>query len=299
MELVQMRIFLKEKLAFILVLGLISISCTRELSYKVTYDPISLPTQIDKIIVASKADTLDLSQFKKKQRRRLAFSQQSRDFLIKSITDEFANDPNYKWVLDSLYESKMETFLTGFDSSTLVLIPSLSISTSDGFRISSDDDNVNYTTYHARMSVSIYQRTKLINNITLNDKAEVEGSEFVFIIDVFGKETIRFSPEIKGMLLGLANDYHKRWYPQTETLTKVAFTGNKFKGFDKLFDQGEYDKAGALLTPHLASSNLALQMKASYNMHILCDAKGDIECSNKWLANYERCRKEVNAQYER
>ncbi len=281
-----------------LFLMLICLSCTREVSYQVSYDPIVLPSPIDNIIVADPIDTLDLSQFKKRKRAEIAFNQATQDYLIESITNEFASDPNYKQTSDTLYESDLATFLRPFDSGTIVLIPYLSITKSDGFTMSSDEENRNYSTYYATTTVSMYNQSKKVNEITLNDKVKVEGSDLVLLVDAFAKEDLNFSNDIEGMLRDLASEYRRRWYPRTETITKTAFIGKKFKGFDEYFNKGELDQATSLVSPYLDSKNLTLQMQASYNMHIICEAQRDVDCSNKWLTNYERCQRELREQNE-
>ncbi len=276
----------------------ICLSCTREVSYQVSYDPIELPEPINTIVVGDRADTLDLSQLKKRKRSEVAFKQATQDYLVESITNEFATDTSYEQASDSVYDVSLENFLENFDSETAVLIPHLNITKSDGFTISSDEDNINYSTYYATATISMYHKSKKVNQIKLSDKVKVEGSDLVLLVDAFAKEDLNFSDDIKEMLEHLATEYRRRWYPRTETVTKTAFVGKKFKGFDEYFNKGEFDQASALLTPYLDSQNLTLQMQASYNMHIVCDAKRDIDCSNKWLTNYERCQRELSEQYK-
>lgn len=279
---------------------LLFVTCKTSVQYEVNYKPIEVPEEAKKIVIAASRQKMeDESKLSKKQKRELEFNLATKAYMIEEIKYRFSRDNNFLSVSDTTYEGQTQSFIEYFDSTVLVLVPDLNITKSDGFTISSDEDNENYSTYYGALNTFVYNAGKLMTRINLNETTEVEGSDLVLVIELISSERVKFSPEIERMLGRLAIDLHNRWYPRTEKRDKSVYLGKKFKGFDKYFNAQAYDKAEAVISPYLNSANLSLQMKASYNMHVLCEAQGDIDCAANWLNNFNRCRDELNSQYEK
>ncbi len=286
-----------KKVVIILLITLLA--CSKEVYYQVSYDAMAVPSEIDELIIAKEADQVDYSGLKKKERRERLFESATGNYVIKRISQIFKSDTNFLLVRDTVYSSDVDSFIKGLDEGTFVLLPTLSMTKSDGFTMSSDAENKNYSTYYASLTVTLQSSNDEQKKTTIDDKVKVEGDELMLVVDVFSEQDYNFSSEIKEMLRSMAKQYHRRWYPRIETFTKTAYVRNKFKGFDTFFNKGNYKKAREIVSPYLTSNNLTLQMQASYNMHLICEATSDAACSNKWLANYEKCQKKLQEQWNR
>ncbi len=279
-------------------LSLICLSCsTTAVTYKVSYEPIASPYDRE-LLIAFQMDSSDLSGVKKKHRQQKAFEQAASKYLFESLLSEFKADTNFSSVRDRAFFGDMADLAVNNDANTLALFADLDITKSDGFVISSEEENRNYSTYYASFTIHLFEGSEKINEINLEDQARVDGDELILAIDVLDKQSYDLSREVTSMLRSLAREYYKRWYPRTEEITDNAYTSGKFKGFETHFNKKDFDKAKALIAPYLESKNPSLRMKASYNMFLICEAMEDFDAAGEWYTKYEASKKQVDAEYD-